>query len=445
MTIKSDYYGGGSATPLILQSGANTNQLYLATCGNVGIGTSTTYSTLTVGSGDGTAVISPGGTNTHLTLASLGAAGAIRFYTIGGGTGVLATTESMRVAVGGNVGIGRTDPTRLLDVSALGTAYIRASDRTNSVNVDMLAASSGGWIGTQTTHAFMIQTDNTERMRITSTGVACFSGAVCVPNLRVQSGFADLVLCGSNTTSPHIGGTFTITTNQDGNGRTIIGNAAVGRAMYLEAEGNFTFSCAATFSNAVSTGDMVTIGISDISTGENKGLRLNNTGGGGKAWNITAGRVGSNNNDFVVRNSTDHVNNLILDGATGAATFYSSVEVNGTLTNTNTDYTGRYTTPALSLTGGSAGGGGQTYTIGNSGMVGMLVVGIGTQAVAAIFLLNGGNPPIIVSQSTSETRFSITSGSLNTANVYLSGANLVLNNNIQATRTFYTTFIGKTS
>jgi hypothetical protein len=115
---------------------------------------------------------------------------------------------------------------------------------------------------------------------------------------------------------------------------------------------------------------MVTIGISDISTGENKGLRLNNTGGGGKAWNITAGRVGSNNNDFVVRNSTDHVNNLILDGATGAATFYSSVAVsgalssgaatiNGTLTNTNTDYTGRYTTPALSLTGGGAGGGGK--------------------------------------------------------------------------------------
>jgi hypothetical protein len=78
-------------------------------------------------------------------------------------------------------------------------------------------------------------------------------------------------------------------------------------------------------------------------------------------------------------------------------------------------------------------------------MVGMLVVSIGTQSVAAIFLLNGGNPPIIVSQSTTETRFSITSGSLNTANVYLSGANLVLENNIQATRTFYTTFIGKTS
>ena len=37
MTIKSDFYGGGSATPLILQSATNNNQLYLATNGNIGV------------------------------------------------------------------------------------------------------------------------------------------------------------------------------------------------------------------------------------------------------------------------------------------------------------------------------------------------------------------------------------------------------------------------
>jgi hypothetical protein len=82
---------------------------------------------------------------------------------------------------------------------------------------------------------------------------------------------------------------------------------------------------AASFYSTVSTGDMVTIAISDISTGENKGLRLNNTGASGKAWNITAGQAGSNNADFVIRNSTSHVNNLILDGSSGAATFSSSI------------------------------------------------------------------------------------------------------------------------
>jgi len=40
MTIKTDFYGGGSATPLVLQSATNNNQLYLSTAGNVGIGTS---------------------------------------------------------------------------------------------------------------------------------------------------------------------------------------------------------------------------------------------------------------------------------------------------------------------------------------------------------------------------------------------------------------------
>jgi hypothetical protein len=57
MTIKSDFYGGGSATPLILQSVSNNNQLYLATngsitsSGNFQIGNNTINSTLKL-SGD---------------------------------------------------------------------------------------------------------------------------------------------------------------------------------------------------------------------------------------------------------------------------------------------------------------------------------------------------------------------------------------------------------
>jgi hypothetical protein len=71
---------------------------------------------------------------------------------------------------GSNVGIGTSSPTRQLDVSKAGTAYIRASDTANSVNMEMLAASSGGWLGTQTNHSLNLQTNNTERMRITTSG-----------------------------------------------------------------------------------------------------------------------------------------------------------------------------------------------------------------------------------------------------------------------------------
>ena len=85
----------------------------------------------------------------------------------------------------------------------------------------------------------------------TITGTTIYgSTMVCAASLKIQAGFADLVICGSNTTPPHIGGNFTITTNQDALGRTIIGNSAVGRAMYLEAGGTFTFLCAATFNSS---------------------------------------------------------------------------------------------------------------------------------------------------------------------------------------------------
>ena len=111
-------------------------------------------------------------------------------------------------------------------------------------------------LGTSSNIGMQFETNDVSRFRLTSAGIACFACQVCAPSLRVQSAFADLTLCGSNTTSPHLGGTFSITTNQDGNGRTIIGNAAVGRAMYLEANGAVTFNCPTTVNSSLTATSM---------------------------------------------------------------------------------------------------------------------------------------------------------------------------------------------
>ena len=95
----------------------------------------------------------------------------------------------------------------------------------------------------------------------------------------------------------------------------------------------------------------------------------------------------------------------------------------------------------FTLAGSGAGTGGPTQVIGTTSMCGILFVSIGTQNCAAIFIINAASAPVLVSQTTAETRFSITNDNGNTANVYVSGTDIVLRNNIQATRAFYCQFL----
>ena len=57
---------------------------------------------------------------------------------------------------------------------------------------------------------------------------------------------------------------------------------------------------------------LLTVSYSDISTGENRGLRIINTSGTDQQWNITAGITGAENESFCIRDATANVNALTM-------------------------------------------------------------------------------------------------------------------------------------
>jgi len=199
-----------------------------------------------------------GNVTTNFDLNNEGFGGCIRLY----GSAIQFRTNVADPAVvinnGGCMGINCTAPTGILTVGGDNNqihvrggyyASIYGYSGTQQVfglygncNATYLNArgASGLYLGGNT---------SCDHIFLNTNGITCFFNTVCVPSLRVQSAFADLTLCGSNTTSPHLGGTFSITTNQDALGRTIIGNGSVGRAIYLESNGQAIFNCGAKFGN----------------------------------------------------------------------------------------------------------------------------------------------------------------------------------------------------
>jgi hypothetical protein len=172
------YGGTGADTYIVSEHGfgvavnAGTNAFVITDGGKVGIGTSSPSADLHISSTvQPTIRVTDSDNNNTAFMQADGVNGAY-FGTLTNHPVRLAPNNStkMIVTTDGNVGIGTNSPTRQLDVSKAGTAYIRASDTANSVNMDMLAASSGGWLGTQTNHSLNLQTNNTERIRITTSG-----------------------------------------------------------------------------------------------------------------------------------------------------------------------------------------------------------------------------------------------------------------------------------
>jgi hypothetical protein len=162
-----------------LDLGGSVDALYIGNTGNVGIGTTSPNTKLSVATvwsnGTDTPFISSqvdsetlNRIGTHVESTST-AATAMTFYTHPANN---ASSEKMRITSAGNVGIGTTSPTALLDIQpASGTSVLRVA-RTGGTDVRVAASitSTGGLIGTYTNSPFDIYTNSTSKVRVTETG-----------------------------------------------------------------------------------------------------------------------------------------------------------------------------------------------------------------------------------------------------------------------------------
>ena len=113
-------------------------------------------------------------------------------------------TERMRISSAGLVGIGTSSPSGLLHVSGGVNTFERISNTTNSVNIDFTAASSVGYLGTSSNHATGFTTNDTERMRIDTSGnllVAKTSTSTANSGVQIYGGATGAMTLGTTGTS----------------------------------------------------------------------------------------------------------------------------------------------------------------------------------------------------------------------------------------------------
>ena len=149
-------------------------------------------------------------------------ASIVNALTSGGGvaisgdtSGVLALqtnsgTTAVTIDTSQRVGIGTTTPTNILEIVNASNPTIRITDTTNNCYTELNATDTVGYVGTASNHAFGFTTNNTERMRIDSSGnllvgttTQSFSARATFYNPTANNTISSQV--SSNTSSTYLG------------------------------------------------------------------------------------------------------------------------------------------------------------------------------------------------------------------------------------------------
>ena len=188
----------------------------------------------------------------ELRLASFGTAGHV---TVNTGS---SNAERMRIDSSGNVGIGTSSPDQKLTISGTTTQQIKviATEDGSDMRVGASSFGSGsGFVGTVSNHPVTFITNNTERMRIDSSGNVGIGTSSPAYNLHVEDTSASLAV---------ISGT-------SGNSTIFLGDTAdnnKGRIIYTQSIDTMKLLTNGSEAMRIDSSGNVGIGTSSISTGK---------------------------------------------------------------------------------------------------------------------------------------------------------------------------------